>query len=102
MTVVVEELRPLSAGRLLNIRREVQLEGIEEWAVPVVCNARVLAECCYTGGERVFPHGAAVLETMTVREMESMICRLAGEETPRSEMENPGFDPARFRALKEA
>lgn len=102
MTTAIEELRPLSAGRLLRIRRAVQMEGVEEWAVPLVCNARVLAECCYTAGEQVFPHGEAVLESLTVREMESLIRQLSGDETPRTGVENPGFDPARFRALKEA
>ena len=101
MTTAVEELRPLSAGRLLHIRRTVQAEGVEDWAVPLVCNARVLAECCYTGGERVFSRGEAVLESLTVREMEALIRQLGGEATQRNGVENPGFDPARFLALKE-
>ena len=96
----VEELRPLNAGRLLAIRREVQGEGTEDWALGIVCNARVLAECCYADGSRVFPNGEAVLESMTVREMERLLELLAEGNLP-SGGGNPNFDPARFRALKE-
>lgn len=102
MTVAVEELRPLTAGRLLAIRREAQADGTEEWALSAVCNARVLAECCYAGGERIFSDGGAVLEAMTLREIESLVRQLAGEEMARSGCGNPNFDPTRFRALKEA
>lgn len=98
--MTVEELRPLSALRLLTIRREVQAEGTEEWALAVTCNAQVLAECCYTGGERVFRDGEAVLAAMTVREMERLLARLADADAPR-DGGNPNFDADRFRRLKE-
>ena len=98
--MIVEELRPLSALRLLTIRREVQTEGTEDWALAVICNARVLAECCYTGGERVFSDGDAVLEALTVREMERLLEQLAEADAP-VDGGNPNFDAARFRKLKE-
>lgn len=101
MMPAVDELRPLTAGRLLEIRRQVCADNAEDWAVAAECNARVLAECCYDGGERVFHNAAAVLDTMTFREMERLLGYLTGEE-PRGECSNPQFDPARFRVMKEA
>ena len=101
MTPAMDELRPLTAGRLLEIRRQVYADGVEDWAVAAECNARVLAECCYDSGERVFPDGGAVLASMTFREMERLLVQLAGEEIPAG-CGNPQFDPARFRAMKEA
>lgn len=101
MTPAVDELCPLTAGRLLEIRRQVYADGIEDWAVAAECNARVLAECCYDGGKRVFPDGGAVLAAMTFREMERLLAQLAGEEIPAG-CGNPQFDSARFRAMKEA
>ena len=102
MIPAVEELRPLSAGRLLNIRREVQTDGVEEWAVAAECNARVLAESCFSGGKCVFSDGQAVLESLTFCEMEHLLRRLAETERERNGRENPNFDPERFRKLKEA
>ena len=95
----VDELRPLTAGRLLEIRRQVCSGNTEEWAIAAECNAQVLAECCFDGGERVFSDGSAVLATMTFREMERLLHYLSGEEYPAA---NPNFDPSRFRAMKEA
>ena len=60
----VEELRPLTAGRLLRIRREAERGGWDEAERGLRCNAQVLAESCFTGGEAVFADGEAVLEEL--------------------------------------
>ena len=49
----IDELRPLTAGRLLELwreSREASEDGLER---TVICNARVLAACCYFQGEPV-------------------------------------------------
>ena len=97
----IDELRALSAGRLLTIWRETRELTDDPLERSLLCNARVLAECCYDGGERVFHNAAAVLDTMTFREMERLLGYLTGEES-RGECSNPRFDPARFRVMKEA
>ena len=102
MIPAVEELRPLPASRILDIRREIRADGIEDWAAAAECNARVLAESCFSAGERVFPDGRAVLDSLTFREMELLIRRLVEAERGRDSRENPNFDPERFRKLKEA
>jgi len=43
----------------------------------------------------------AVLEALTPREMEALLRRLAGGESPAAAVENPAFDMERFAALQE-
>ena len=93
----VDELRPLTAGRLLTLWREHREEEPLERAL--LCNARVLAECCWSQGEPAFPDSGAVLEELTTREMESLLGLLGG--TGEAAQLNPAFDPARFQALRE-
>ena len=95
----IDELRPLTAGRLLELwreSREASEDGLER---TVICNARVLAECCWSRGEPAFPDSGAVLEELTTREMESLLGLLGG--TGEAAQLNPAFDPARFQALRE-
>jgi len=98
----IDELRPLSAGRLLAIWRETREVTEDPLERSLLCNARVLAECCYHEGERVFDDELAVLSALTGRQMEKLLVRLAGDTpvSPPAEV-NPAFDQARFNALRE-
>lgn len=98
----VDELRPLTAARLLTLWRECGDAAAEELERALLCNARVLAECCFYEGEPVFADGAAVLDALTTREMEDLLRRLAeGAAPPAVAGENPAFDRARFQRLRE-
>ena len=97
----VDELRTLTAGRLLELwreSREASEDGLER---TVICNARVLAACCYFQGEPVYGDETAVLTDLTGRQMESLLTRLAkgGGGLP-AETVNPAFDQGRFDALR--
>ncbi len=110
MSTGLDELRPLTAGRLLSIRREVRQVTEDEPEQALLCNARVLAECCYQAGQRVFSDGGEVLDALTCREMEALLSALAAGESRAglpgtgggASSVNPGFDNARFRRLREA
>lgn len=95
----IHELRPLPALALLTIWRESGAAAETELERSLLCNASVLAESCFSEGERVFPDGASVLAELTPREMEELLVRLAGERT--EETDNPAFDRSRFEALRE-
>ncbi len=98
----VDELRSLSAARLLTIWRETREETEDPMERSLLCNARVLAECCYREGERAFEDEAAVLTQLTGRQMEKLLGRLAGDPPAGSPAPvNPAFDEVRFRALRE-
>lgn len=98
----IDELRPLTALRLLTIRQAVRESGCEEEEWGLRCNAQVLAEACFSEGSRVFPDARKVLETLTAREMDILLERLRSAENPAPEPErcNPHFDAARFAALE--
>lgn len=94
----IDELRPLSALRLLEIwRANQEAEPLER---ALLCNAQVLAESCLCGGEPVFQNREAVLAALTTREMETLLQQLGGQGTSGSAGVNPGFCPERFAALK--
>jgi len=98
----IDELRPLSAGRLLAIWRETRDVTEDPLERSLLCNARVLAECCYCEGERVFDDELAVLSSLTGRQMEKLLVRLAGDAPASSPAAvNPAFDQTRFEALRE-
>lgn len=101
----IDELRPLPAGRLLELWRESRESGDPLERV-LLCNGRILARCCFFRGAPVYRDEAEALEDLTGRQMERLLLRLAGdggEETgpaaPGNSAENPAFDPARFSAL---
>jgi hypothetical protein len=95
----IDELRQLTAGRLLAIWREnSQVEAMER---ALVCNAQVLSESCFFQGEPVFDGGEAVLEALTAREMEGLLRQMAAGSAPAAVQENPAFDQARFEQLRE-
>lgn len=96
-----DELRQLTAFRLLTIWRECGEAAEEPMERALLCNARVLAECCFCQGEPVFVSGEDVLERLTAREMETLLRQLAGGCIPATAGENPTFDPARFERLRE-
>ena len=94
----IDELRPLTAGRLLTLWREYRdAEPLER---ALLCNAAVLAESCFFQDEPAFESGEAVLAELTGRQMEELLKTLAGGAGPRPAGENPAFDPERFLRLK--
>lgn len=96
----VDELRSLTAARLLTLWRECGEAAEEELERALLCNARVLAECCFFEGEPVFADGAAVLDALTTREMETLLRQLAEGDPPTAAAENPAFDPETFQRLR--
>ena len=94
----IDELRPLTAGRLLTLWRAYQdTEPLER---ALLCNAQVLAESCFSQGEPAFESGEDVLAELTGRQMESLLRTLAGGGQPRPAGKNPSFDQERFLRLK--
>ena len=100
----IDELRPLTAGRLLTLWRESR-EREDPLERVLLCNGRILAECCFFREERVYAGGAEALADLTGRQMEALLLRLAEgggfeRRRPRGETVNPEFDAARFEALR--
>ena len=95
-----DELRPLTAGRLLTLWRESGKAAEEPLERALLCNAAVIAESCFWQGEAVFECPEAVLESMTPREMEALLQRMAEGKNPLGGEENPAFDAERFEALR--
>ena len=98
----MDELRQLSAGRLLTLWRESGEAAEEPLERALLCNAAVLAESCLLQGEPVFESVETVLQELTPREMETLLGTLSRGEIPAGGAENPAFDPARFAALRRA
>ena len=96
-----DELRQLTALRLLTIWRECGAAAEEPVERALLCNARVLAESCFCQGEPVFVSGEDVLDRLTTREMETLLRKMADGGTPGLAEVNPGFDPVRFERLRE-
>lgn len=98
----VDELRPLTAGRLLALWRQCR-EAEDPLERVFRCNGLILSECCFFQGERVYGDETEALADLTGRQMERLLCRLAegggSGEDRRSETVNPEFDAARFAAL---
>lgn len=97
----IQELRPLTAGRLLSIWRSCRESSEDPLERTLLCNGQILAECCFSEGAPVFSDGESALRALTGREMESLLERIA-QTVPgvRAEV-NPGFDPRRFQELRE-
>lgn len=103
----IDSLRPLTAGRLLSIwqdSRQIQ-DPLER---SLLCNARVLAESCFSQGKLAFPNPTAVLKSLTAQQMEQLLCRLISDakpdcaSAPAPQTFNPNFDLTRFQMLWEA
>nr|WP_325299550.1 hypothetical protein [uncultured Dysosmobacter sp.] len=97
----IDELRPMTAGRLLALWRESRTAAEEPLERTLLCNAAVLAESCFFQGERVFRDGTAVLEELTGRQIEELLRALAAGGQPAAGVENPAFDQGRFETLRE-
>ena len=97
----LDQLRPLTAGRLLELWRESGQAAEEPMERALLCNARILAESCLFQGEAAFDSPEAVLAELTPREMEGVLRLLAGGEAPEAAGENPHFDESRFQRLRE-
>lgn len=96
-----DELRHLTAGRILTLWRESGRAAEEPVERALLCNAAVIAESCFLEGEPVFERAEAVLEELTPREMEELLRRLTVERPAADTVENPAFDTERFEALRE-
>lgn len=96
----IDQLRPLTAGRLLAIWREGREQTEDVLERSLLTNAQVLAECCFFQGEAAFSGREDVLEALTAPEMERLLERLCGVG-PSGGMENPGFDMEKFAAMQE-
>ena len=77
----LDELRQLTAGRLLTIWRECGEAAEEPVERALLCNARVLAESCFYQGENVFESSEEVLNLLTAREIETLLRQLADGRT---------------------
>ena len=97
----LDELRQLTALRLLTIWRECGEAAEEPVERALLCNARVLAESCFYQGEPVFESGEEVLDQLTAREMETLLQQVAEGRTAAAAAVNPGFDLKRFECLRE-
>ena len=97
----LDELRQLTALRLLTIWRECRAAAEEPVERALLCHARVLAESCFYQGEPVFESEKDVLEQLTAREMETLLRQLAEGKTAVAADANPTFDLERFVRLRE-
>ena len=98
----LDELRPPTAWRLLEIWRGTRELGEEPLERALLCNAQVLAESCLRQGAPVFADGAAVLAQLTAGEVEALLRRLSGEApSPAPAAVNGNFEQSRFQALRE-
>ena len=95
--IPVDELRPLSAARLLALWRDCREAAEDPLERTLLCNARVLAACCYREGAPAFADEEEVLTTLTGRQMERLLERLVrdGELTT----ESSSFSDSAYGAL---
>ena len=66
----IDQLRPLTAGRLLSLWQACREETEDPLERALLCNAGILAACCFFRGERVYGGGMEALEDLTGLEME--------------------------------
>ena len=64
----IDELRPLTAGRLLELWQACREAGDPLERV-LLCNGRILSECCFAQGKRVYGDEAEALADLTGRQM---------------------------------
>lgn len=109
-------LRFLTAAQMLECRSEGEARAGEERDKALWANAALLSRVLLKEGEPAFPDGEAVLASLTVGQMDGLVCRWweqddFSRQTPREEYasrteqtaregsENEHFDMARFLAL---
>ena len=100
MSPEIDELRPPTVARLLTIWRACREEAEDPLERVMLCNASILAECCFFQGQTVFADRMAVLKTLTGQQMEQLLRQLAGEPAKKAAAVNPEFDEARFYRLR--
>lgn len=96
----IDELRPLTAGHLLALWREVRKTSEDPLERTLLCNARIAAESCFYRGEPVFADEQAVLAALTGRQLEGLLRRLSEGAPAPDRAGNPDFDEGRFAALR--
>lgn len=97
----LDELRQLTAGRLLAIWRESRYAAEDPMERALLCNAQILAEGCFCQGRAAFENREAVLETLTTQEMETLLRQMAADTVPVNGEKNAAFDQKRFEQLRE-
>ena len=101
LTDVLPRPRRDEAARLLALWRDCREAAEDPLERTLLCNARVLAACCYREGAPAFADEEEVLTTLTGRQMERLLERLASQTEPAAPSAvNPAFDTARFDALR--
>ena len=98
----MDELRPMTAGRLLELWRKCREELEDPLERTMFCNAGILAECCFWQGGPVYQNEYEVLSDLTGKQIADLLLRLAdsnGTAEPQAAM-NPAFDQGRFDALQ--
>lgn len=78
----LDELRPPTAWRLLEIWRGTRELAEEPLERALLCNAQVLAESCLAPGEAGVPRRRGGPGRLTAGEMETLLRRLAGRNPP--------------------
>ena len=96
----IDELKHLSAFQILEIWKESGLRTKDPLERSLLCNAMVLAACCFSGGEPVFQDEFAVLKNLSGRKMERLLRRISEEDRPKRQTVNPQFDMGRFKRLE--
>lgn len=103
MRMEIDQLRPLTAGKLLQLRHDPLLDQCTPEEAGLVGNALVVAACCLREGQVVFQNGQEVLEQLTAEEIEGFIRAIAAGETRPPQQthaaENAGFDLSRFSRM---
>lgn len=99
----VDRLRPLPAGRVLELWRNSKDSAADPLERALLCNAAILAECCFFDGEPVYASAGDVLCDLTGTQIEKLLVQLAHGEASLEESSlsgvNPSFDAERFDAL---
>ena len=98
---MIDELRPLTAGRLLDIWKKSHEISEDPLERVLLSNAQVLAESCFFQGKPAFEEAKTVLDSLTGCQMEKLLCQLAEERLGAVEITNPTFDQGRFEELLE-
>lgn len=95
----VDELRPLPSSQILELWRDSREADPLERAV--LCNARILARCCFFEGQAVYAGESDVLDDLSGRQMEELLLLLAdgGGALDAAPFVNPAFDLERFQSL---
>ena len=79
----VDALKPLTAGKLLELWRYYRERVEDPLERTLLCNAAILRDSCYCQGEAIYGDELEVLRDLTPGEMEDLLLRLAeGEALP--------------------